>query len=105
GFGINVSTGAGYSIYYNTVVMTTNQTTGTYSAAFGVDNSVTAAGAINLRDNIFVNNQTGGATNRTAFMSLSAATIFSAQDYNDYFSPGGLGFGVSSTLPDLTAMQ
>ena len=100
GYGISVNSGAGYSIYHNTVNLTTSQTATTgLPAAFLVSAGVTAAGAIDLRNNIFVNSQTAG-TERYAIYSAASNTVFSNINYNDYFSAGpNLGFiGSNRTL-------
>jgi len=106
GMGIIVSAGSGYSIYNNTVNLTTNQTTAAgLPAAMAITSGVTAAGAINLRNNIFVNSQTGGSTNRYAIYSAAANTVFAAINYNNYFTAGpNLGF-IGSNRVDLAAIQ
>lgn len=105
GNGIVVGNGGGYKIYYNTVVMDTNQTVAGRPSAFNVINTVTAAGAIDLRNNIFVNKQTQ-AGDRYAIYSGAANTVFSNINYNDYFSTGtALGFLTTAraTLADVQA--
>lgn len=106
GYGISVNSGAGYSIYHNTVNLTTSQTVATgFPAAFLVGSGVTTAGAIDLRNNIFVNSQTAG-TERYAIYSAAPNTVFSNINYNDYFSAGpNLGFiGLNRTLlADITS--
>jgi hypothetical protein len=69
--------------------MTTNQTTGIGSALY-VYSSISAANAIDLRNNIFANNQT--TNTRYAINSDAAKTVFSNIDYNDYYSTGSLGY-------------
>ena len=100
GFGINVASGAGYKIYHNSVNLNTNQTSGT-TAAMIVQSTVTAAGALDVRNNIFANTQTAGAT-RYAFYSGAANTVYSSIDFNDYFSTGSLGFlgGARATIEE-----
>ena len=94
GLGISVNSGAGYNIYHNSVNMTTNQTLVTgLPAAFFVSSGVTIAGAINLRNNIFVNAQTLVGSERYSIYSSAANTVFAAIDNNDYYSAGpDLGF-------------
>lgn len=89
GYGIVVNQGGGYKIYHNTVNITTNQTRGN-SAAFNATISVTAAGAIDLRNNIFANNQTSNT--RYSIYSRASEIVYSNINYNDYFSTGILGF-------------
>ena len=85
GFGLvfNAATG-GYKVYHNSVNMNTNQASGS-TAAMLVTSAVTAAGALDVRDNIFANTQTTGAT-RYGVYSTAAATVFSSINYNDYFA-------------------
>ena len=91
GFGISFIGGSGYKVYYNTVNMATNQTSASgISSAVYIDSAVTATGAIDLRNNIFANNQTTGT--RYAFYSGIANTVFANIDYNDYYSTGSIGY-------------
>ena len=83
----------GYKIYNNSINMNTDQTIATgMTAAINVTSSITAAGAIDLRNNILVNSQTT-TVNRYAIYSSAPATVFSNIDYNDYYSSGtNLGY-------------
>lgn len=82
---------SGYKIYNNTINMSTNQTTAVgMTAAINVTSSITAAGAIDLRNNILVNAQT--TSNRYAIYSAAASTVYSNIDYNDYYSTGNVGY-------------
>ena len=105
GNGMLVYSGFGYNIYHNTVYMNTDQTlAGGIPAALFVYSSVTAAGAVDLRDNIFCNAQTIG-TDRYAIYSSAPNTVFSNIDYNDYYSAGpDLGY-IGSNRPTLTDLQ
>lgn len=104
GNGIVVSNGAGYKIYYNTVVMDTNQTIAGRPSAFNVISTVTAAGAIDLRNNILVNNQTQTG-DRYAIYSGAPNTVFSNINNNDYFSTGtNLGY-IGANRPALSDIQ
>lgn len=103
GNGIVVGTGGGYKIYYNTVVMDASQTVAGRPSAFNALSTVTAAGAIDLRNNIFVNSQTQ-AGERYVLYSGAANTVFSNINYNDYYSSGAnLGFigSARATLADI----
>ncbi len=93
GYGIMVGTGGGYNIYFNTVNMTTNQTSTTgLPAAINISSSITTVNSINLRNNILSNVQTVG-TNRYAIYSGAAANVFADINYNDYYSAAGtLGY-------------
>lgn len=93
GFGIYISTGGGYKLYHNTVTLNTNQNGNGYSAALLVNNTVTAT---DVRNNIFVNNQTAGLR-RCAIMVLkntntAVSTMFTNLDYNNYYSSDKVGF-------------
>ncbi len=104
GYGMVVTAGGGYNIYHNTVNMTTSQTVNGLPAAFNVTSGVVTAGSIDLRNNIFVNNQTVG-TDRYAIYSGAANTVFSNINYNDYFTTGpNLGF-IGSARANLAAVQ
>lgn len=103
GYGIVVGSGAGYKVYHNTVVMNANQAVSSRSAAFNALVGVTAAGAIDLRNNIFVNSQTQTGE-KYAIYSGAPNTVFSNINYNDYFSSGAsLGFigSARATLADI----
>ena len=104
GWGIIVTAGGGVSIRYNSVLMGTNQVAATsISAAINITSGVTAAGAIDLRDNIFANTETVGT--RYAIYDASTAAIFSTINFNDYFSSQNVGFLTSArvTLADWQA--
>jgi len=105
GYGIYLSAGGGYRIYYNSINMNTNQTNVTGPPAALMINGVTTASSLDIRNNIFANTQTGGATARYAVYSVNANTIFSNIDNNDYYSTGpNLGFisaTVRATLGDI----
>jgi len=90
GHGISITGGSGWNVYYNSVNMGTNQASGTTSAMF-VSAAVTAAGAVNARNNIFANTQTSGAT-RFSVYSLAPASIFGTINNNNYFSSENVGF-------------
>lgn len=93
GYGIIVDNGGGYKIYHNTVVLNKNQPNGGFSAAFYVN---TAATNLDVRNNIFVNNQTNTATRRSAIVVKNSVdninTIFTNLDYNNYYSNDRFGF-------------
>jgi len=93
GYGIVADNGGNYKIYNNTVSLNTNQPHGGFSAAFYVN---TAARSLDVRNNIFANNQTSTATRRSAIVvnntvsNLSA--VFTNLNYNDYYSNDRLGY-------------
>ncbi len=106
GYGIIVEAGAGYNIYYNTVLLNTSQTLTTgLPAAFNVTSGVTATGAINLVNNIFVNTQTLASTTRYAIYSSAANTVFGTINYNDYYSAGANVGYIGSNRTNLAGIQ
>lgn len=91
GYGIIVTSGAGYDIDYNSVHMNTDQTVAGNPAAFNVLPAVTTAGAINLRNNVFANTQTAtSGTDRFAIYSGAPNTVFGTINNNDYYATSGL---------------
>ncbi len=91
GYGIIVTSGAGYNIDYNSVHMNTDQTVAGNPAAFNVLAAVTTAGAINLRNNVFANTQTAtSGTDRFAIYSGAPNTVFGTINNNDYYATSGL---------------
>jgi gliding motility-associated-like protein len=92
GNGIVVDGGGGFDIDFNTVSLTANQTlTGGHRAScLLITDNVTAAGAVNIRNNIFANLQTvGNANSRLAISRLSAANTIGTMNYNDFYSTSG----------------
>jgi hypothetical protein len=104
GYGIFVNSGAGYNIDHNTINMNANQTLATsVPAAINVGVGVTVAGAINLRNNIFVCSLTV-PTQRYVIYSAAPNTVFGTINNNDYFTTGAnLGFigSARATLADI----
>ena len=90
GYGIYLSGGGGYKLYFNSVRLTTNQADGGIPAAINIS-GVTTSASIDLRDNVFATTQTSGT--RYAIYSGSAASVYSDINYNDYYPGTGiLGF-------------
>ncbi|WP_294264046.1 T9SS type A sorting domain-containing protein [uncultured Chryseobacterium sp.] len=103
GNGIVIVSGGGYKIYYNTVVMDANQIVAGRPSAFNITSAVTAAGAVDVRNNIFVNKQTQTG-DRYAIYVGTVNTVFSNINYNNYFSSGtALGYigSARTTLGEL----
>jgi hypothetical protein len=70
-----------------------------------ISSAVTTTGGIDLRNNIFANNQTLG-TERYAIYCGAASTVFSNIDHNDYYATGAnLGYTGGSNKVDLAAWQ
>ena len=95
GYGINISSGGGYNLYFNTISLATNQTIAGYPACLIIGSSVTTAGSLNIRNNIFSIEATTG-TERYAVLCNAANTVFSNLNYNDYYS-SGTNFGYINT--------
>ena len=104
GNGITINNGGGFKVYYNTVVMDVSQTVAGRPSALNVTSTVTAAGAIDLRNNIFVNLQTQ-AGEKYAIYSGAANTVFSNINNNDYYTSGAnlgyIGSAAKATLADV----
>lgn len=99
GYGIIITNGGGYNVYYNSVSMNTNQTDVTgLPAAFNVTSGVTTPNSLNVRNNIFSNSQTTG-TERFSVICNAANTVFTDINYNDYDAgtAPNLGFFGSNT--------
>jgi len=105
GVGMLIYGGSGYNVYFNTVYMNTNQTVAGYPCSLFIYSSVTTAGAIDLRDNIFDNANTT-ATQAYAICSQTTNTVFSSIDYNDYWSAGAnVGYANGVNCTNLAAIQ
>jgi hypothetical protein len=104
GYGMAVALGGGYKIYHNSILLNTNQGAGAAAGQTAGINILTglAAGAVDLRDNIFASTQTLGT--RYAVICNSANTVFSNINYNDYFAQN-VGFIGGSARPTLANWQ
>jgi hypothetical protein len=87
GYGMVITDGGGYKIWFNTIWLNTNQSVSGYPAALNVTDGVTAAGAIDLRNNIIINTQTQTG-DRYAVQSTAAAVVFSPMNNNAYYTAG-----------------
>ncbi|HNP55085.1 MAG TPA: hypothetical protein PKK69_10705, partial [Ferruginibacter sp.] len=102
GTGIAVNSGGGYNIWYNSINLTTNQSSG-ITAAIWFSTDVSLA-TLNIRNNIFANSQTTGT--RYSIYSNSANTIFSSINYNDYYTTGAaIGFMLTTSYATLANWQ
>ncbi|MEI7484417.1 MAG: BNR-repeat neuraminidase N-terminal domain-containing protein [Ignavibacteriota bacterium] len=95
GVGVYIETGGGYNIYYNSINMTTNQTNANgVSACIEIASTITTASSLDLRNNIFINNESLG--NCYAIYSGATALVYSNINYNDYYASnatnGKLGY-------------
>jgi len=105
GYGLVFNTGTGYKAYYNTVNMTTNQVkTSGIPAALMVASGITVAGTLDIRNNIFINNQSVGTFCYGALVQSTNA-VFGSLDYNDYYASdatnGRLGRFGATVINDL----
>lgn len=105
GYGIVLVSGGGYKIYHNSVNLTTNQSVLTgLPSAINITSGITTAGSVDIRNNLFINSQTFG-TQRYAFYSGAANTVYSLINYNNYLTTGpNLGY-LGGNLLDLAALQ
>ncbi|MDQ0476862.1 T9SS type A sorting domain-containing protein [Chryseobacterium sp. MDT2-18] len=85
GFGIYINDGSGVKLYYNTVVLKTNQKVGVSAALF-----IKAGSKLDIRNNIFINNQTA-STRFAIYSEVTNSSNFDYLDYNDYFSTQHIG--------------
>ncbi|MDR2234784.1 MAG: T9SS type A sorting domain-containing protein [Chryseobacterium sp.] len=104
--GIYAFSGAGYKVYNNTVNLnTSNSETGTSTALYvlGGATNISAANALDVRNNIFANNKTSGS--RYAIYSTAANTVFGNIDYNDYYTTGTAPGFIGSNRTTLADIQ
>ena len=105
GYGIMVDYGGGYNIYYNTVLLNTNQSVSGYPACINISNLVTTAASVNIKNNIFMSSQTN-AGERYAIQSTAANTVFGTINYNSYNTAGAnLGYIASTNRAALANIQ
>ena len=96
--GINISSGGGYKIYYNSVSLGTAQTiTTSVSSPVYVSASVTAASCLDIRNNIFSNSIAVNPAYMYAIYSAAANTVYQYIDYNDYYTAGTTLGNIGST--------
>jgi hypothetical protein len=108
GYGITVTSGAGYNIDHNSVNLNTDQTVAGTTAAINITSGVANAGTINLRNNIFANNQSilSGLNTRYAIYSSASSSVFGTINNNDYYSAGPNPANIGAIdRPTLAAIQ
>jgi|GEM_PF-556813 len=86
GFGIYISAGTNYKIYYNSLYLATNQSVAGYPAALMI-NGVSTANSLDIRNNIFVITETLGTPIAVVINASTPYTVFSNLDYNDEYAP------------------
>ena len=94
GFGIVLAGGVNVKLWHNSVRLTTAQSSGVSAALY-----VASGSALDIRNNIFMNSQSGGPT-RYAVYSAVAASAYSAIDHNNYSSQQHVGY-LSGNKPNL----
>ena len=106
GYGIYIPKGGGYNIYFNTVSLSVDQTgTGGSPACLFISSLVTAAGSLDIRNNIFSISATVGV-NRYAVLCNADNSVFATLDYNDYYTSGpNLGYIGGTDRVDLAAWK
>ena len=103
GYGIFISSGGGYNLYYNSVRLSTNQTLSTGLPACLIISSGIVS--LDIRNNIFFIDATVG-TDRFAIISNSANTAFSLIDFNDYYTTASnLGYIAAANQANLAAWK
>ncbi|MEI6764877.1 MAG: CARDB domain-containing protein [Bacteroidota bacterium] len=89
-FGIRITNGTAYKIYYNSVNLTGTQynagTAGTLSAALLISSS--SVSGTDIRNNIFANGLTGAAGSKSYAVYFSGSLVFGTINNNDYYSSG-----------------
>jgi len=86
GHGIYINTGADIKLYFNTVNLTANQNSGFSSALY-----ISGGSQLDIRNNIFVNSQTSGATRFAVYAANDTRNNYTNIDYNNYKSSQNLG--------------
>lgn len=104
GNGIVLGNGGGFKLYYNTVVMDTNQANAGRPSALNILSTVTAAASIDVRNNLFINTQTQ-AGDRYTIYSGAANTVFSNINYNNYYTTGANLAFIGSARATLANLQ
>lgn len=89
-FGIAITGGSGYNVYYNSVWMYGNRPSNAFTNAVSAGLYIGAATtSLDIRNNIFSNTMTSSnasAGSNYGIYSASANTAFTSIDYNDYYA-------------------
>ncbi|MFN8249955.1 MAG: T9SS type A sorting domain-containing protein [Ferruginibacter sp.] len=105
GYGIMVDAGGGYDIYYNTVNINTSQTSNGNPACINIGSGVSTASSVNIKNNIFSINQSGGGQHYS-ILCTAATSVFGTIDYNDYYTSGAnLAYVGGSSRATLALLQ
>ena len=91
GYGLVITSGGGYGIYFNTIHLNTNQTSSnSRTAGLNISSAITTANTLDVRNNIIINTQTIGT--RYAVYSGALKAVFADINYNNYYATTGVGF-------------
>ncbi len=103
GYGIFIGSGGGYNIYFNSIRLSTNQTSATSNpACLQINSAVTS---LDIRNNIFFINSTIGS-NKFAIICNAPNTVFSTINYNDYYTTGAnIGYIAAANVTNLAAWK
>jgi uncharacterized repeat protein (TIGR02543 family) len=93
------TTAGGINLYFNSVRMTGNIGSFSTSAITTALYIGSGASALDIRNNVFANTQTGNSTTQKNYAIFSAAanTAFTTINYNDYFASNS--FNAASAIP------
>ncbi len=106
GYGLNIMSGGGYKLYFNTIRLSTDQIDPLgLPACLIILAAVTTPNCLDIRNNIFYIDASVG-TNRYAVICNAPSAVFSSIDYNDYYSSGpNLGYIGAANRSDLVSWQ
>lgn len=103
-FGIRIIGGTNIKVYYNSINLYGEPTTGT-SASMSACLMITAAVTnLDVRNNIFANSMTGNAGSKSYAVYKVTAVTFAESNFNDYYPSGTFGFIGYSGTADVTTL-
>ncbi len=86
GHGIYLNSGNNVSVYFNSVLLRDNQSTGASACLY-----VNSGNNFDIRNNIFINQQTSGSSRFAFYTNETQQNRFNQLDYNDYVSAQHIG--------------
>jgi len=106
GYGINIYTGGGYKLYFNSINLATNQTEVTgLPACLIINSAIVTTNSLDIRNNIFAIPSTIG-TDRYAIICNASNTVFANINYNDYYTSGSnIGYIALTNIANITDLQ
>lgn len=88
GYGINLKSGGGYFLYYNSISMAAEQTLSSGKpACLLILSDIITLNCLDIRNNIF-SISSGTGTNRYSVLCNATEDVFAKCDYNNYYSTG-----------------